>query len=99
LKLNTTIDTNPKSNKPLSYDITVDTVINKAKTRFGVKENSIKMLVDLDQKEVSEKLGLKNSSVWINPYMGLQTDGQFSNSEISAGILGTYNKKIIGTVN
>jgi hypothetical protein len=49
--------------------------------------------------EVSEKLGLKNSSLWLNPYMGLATDGQFSNSEITAGFLGTFNRKILGSVN
>lgn len=56
------------------------------------------MLVDLDAKEVSEKLGLKKTSLWINPYVGYHTDGQFQTSEITTGLIATIDKKIIGTV-
>ena len=91
LRLSASIDTSPKTDRPLSYDIAVDTVVNGAKTRFGVKENSIKMLVDLEGKQVP----LGGKSLWLNPYVGLQTDGRFENSDLALGLLAIGKKAML----
>lgn len=95
------MDTSSKTDKPLGYDVSVDTAINDTKTRFVVKENNLKVLVDLDAHNVSGHLGgySDKNSLWVNPYIGLQTDGQFNKVDVQGGVLGVLNNNILLAVN